>query len=472
MPARSDGAIALIQTMLALRAEHRTGVLDVRGADVHTLIHFREGTPVFAEDAAISGALNPQLPQVERARNEQARAAILRALQRDGSWWSFDDSPERQRPESSFFLDLESIALDVMRHLPSDRKVTDLFSERMDERARVLGDPNELATRFTMTSHELAFLPKLDGSKTVRALLGGAHPIDVSALLGTLVLFGAVELTLSPAALAKEPVGAEQVFQRGMSAMAEGDEAAAKKYFYEALRLDPESPAKSQVRLLALRTTPPPPVVEEIIDEVEPEPEPAVESVPVPAPKAAPEAEAPKAEPEPEDAEIDHGPRSRPTMPPRSTPTATAMVQAPPSSKTGLIGVAIVLLGAAAIIAMTRSPPPPVPASPTPTSIRPPPVVRPAPVDSAPSAQTALVVAAPDAGVEPRLPEKTAVRSDAGNVQLPASAAGHRVFVDGRVQKDGSMLLVLPCGPHLIQIGSHGTQKSIDVLCGREIRLE
>lgn len=463
MPARSDGAIALIQTMLALRAEHRTGVLDVRGGDVHTLIHFREGTPVFAEDAAIADALNPQLPQVERARNEQARAAILRALQRDGSWWAFDDSPDRQRPDSSFFLDLESIVLDVMRHLPSDRKIADIFSERMEERARVLGDPSELATRFDMSPHELAFLPKLAGSKTVRALLGGAHPIDVSALLGTLVLFGALELSPSPAAVVKEPVGAEQVFQRGMSAMAEGDEPTAKKYFYEALRLDPESPAKHQVRLLALRTTPPPPVVEEVLEEVEPDPE----------PEPVAQASAPKAEPEPEVAEVDHGPRSRPTMPPHSTPTATAMVQAPPSSKTGLIGVAIVLLGAAAIIGMTQSPSPPVPAPPTPALIGPQAVVKTAPVpESAPRAPSALVEPVVEPVVEAGLPEKIAIRSDAGNVQLPASASGHRVFIDGRLQKDGSMLLVLPCGPHVIQIGSHGTPKSIDVLCGQEIRLD
>ncbi|MEO6573965.1 MAG: DUF4388 domain-containing protein [Polyangiaceae bacterium] len=466
MLARSDGAIALVQTMLGLRAERRTGVLDVRGGDVHTLIDFREGALVFAEDAAVVGALNPQLPQVERARREQARAAVARSLLRDGSWWSFDDSPDRKRPESSFLLDLESIVLEVMRQLPTERKVADVFSEGMEQGVRLVGDPSELATRFDLTPPELFFLQKLGGRKTVRDLLGGAHPIDVSALLGTLVVFEAA--VLSPAPAAHElPLGAGQAFERGLAAMTAGDEVAAKKYFYEALRLDPESPAKQQVRLLALRTTPPPPVVE-VLEEVEPEPEepaPEVEEPKVEEPKVdALKVEEPAVE-EPDEPEVDHGPRSRPTPPPRSA--TPAIEQAPPRSKTGLIAVAIVLAGVAAIIAITtQSPSPTVPGAPTPSPIRPQPVaaVVLTPTAPLPAASSVLAEAPP--------PEKTPVKSNMGNVQLPAAAAGHRVFVDGRVQKDGSMLLVLPCGAHVIQIGSHGTQKSIDVLCGREIRLE
>ena len=77
MVAPSEGAIALIQTMLALRAEHRTGVLDVRAEAVRTLIHFREGSVVAAEDE--------EAPPPGGNAEERARSAIVRALKRDAA---------------------------------------------------------------------------------------------------------------------------------------------------------------------------------------------------------------------------------------------------------------------------------------------------------------------------------------------------------------------------------------------------
>jgi hypothetical protein len=72
-----------------------------------------------------------------------------------------------------------------------------------------------------------------------------------------------------------------------------------------------------------------------------------------------------------------------------------------------------------------------------------------------------------------------------GTVRLPARAAGHRIFVDGRRAKtppeqqqkedesaDGVAPLRLRCGSHLVQIGSGGTPERIEIPCGGEVQLE
>jgi len=60
-----------------------------------------------------------------------------------------------------------------------------------------------------------------------------------------------------------------------------------------------------------------------------------------------------------------------------------------------------------------------------------------------------------------------------GTVMLPSRAAGHRIFVDGRRSKsDGNEPLRLPCGRHVIQIGTSGGQEAVDLPCGGEVQLQ
>ena len=172
MVARSEGAIALIQTMLALRAEHRTGVLDVRSEAVRTLIHFREGSIVSAEDE--------EAPSPSDNLEERARSAIVRALKRDGLSSAFDDLPERPRPAAPVALDMESIVLEVMCALPRERNSEVVLAGKSAQLVVVSGNPKELGARFGMTASELAFLERIDGSRTVGDLLGVAsHEDDV-----------------------------------------------------------------------------------------------------------------------------------------------------------------------------------------------------------------------------------------------------------------------------------------------------
>jgi hypothetical protein len=69
--------------------------------------------------------------------------------------------------------------------------------------------------------------------------------------------------------------------------------------------------------------------------------------------------------------------------------------------------------------------------------------------------------------------DKAADDPEMGTLVFPARAAGHRIFVDGRrARTDGSEPMRLPCGPHVIQIGSSGSQESIRLPCGGELQLQ
>ena len=58
-----------------------------------------------------------------------------------------------------------------------------------------------------------------------------------------------------------------------------------------------------------------------------------------------------------------------------------------------------------------------------------------------------------------------------GVLLLPPSAAGHRVYVDGRVAEVNSSRVVVPCGTHEVRIGSSGTARTLAVQCGGETSL-
>lgn len=59
-----------------------------------------------------------------------------------------------------------------------------------------------------------------------------------------------------------------------------------------------------------------------------------------------------------------------------------------------------------------------------------------------------------------------------GTINLPSSAAGHRVYVDGHVASDGAKPIDVACGHHNVRVGSHGKTQSIDVPCGGAIDLQ
>lgn len=477
--------------MLALRAEQRTGVLDVRAEGARTLIHFRGGRIVSAED--------DEPPSLPSALLERARSAIVRTLTRDASSSEFDDLPERPQPPAPLVIDLESIVFEVMRALPRERASDVVLAGKDAQRVVLSGDPKVLASRFGMTAYELAFLEKIDGSKTVHDLVGGAaYEGDVSGVLAALVLLESVVIAPS-VKVAQGKSEADQALLDGQIALSAGNDETAKKCFYEVLRLDPGSQAATdathQVRLLARRGTTPPPTktvaavapairVVEVAHAVAP----AIRVVEVA------HAVAPAAAASPVEAVEAFSERERKTAPGRraeglrsaqKTPSPMKLPKSrspraettlrPQGPGAGLMAAVLVFGGAAAILATTQTSTTSLTAAPTPSFTHPPSpaMVARATAASAPPAPSAMKPIQPV--VAPIASAETPMETDAGRtgtVQLPTYAKDRRVYVDGRLEQDGAATLLLPCGPHVIQIGSRGTPKSIAVLCGREIKLE
>ena len=58
-----------------------------------------------------------------------------------------------------------------------------------------------------------------------------------------------------------------------------------------------------------------------------------------------------------------------------------------------------------------------------------------------------------------------------GRIVLPASAADHRVFVDGRAAVVSDSRVIVTCGHHEVRIGTQGRAVPIDVACGTEVSL-
>jgi hypothetical protein len=96
------------------------------------------------------------------------------------------------------------------------------------------------------------------------------------------------------------------------------------------------------------------------------------------------------------------------------------------------------------------------------------PVVAPAPAALSAPVAAAPPPALPSAAVEALAPP--AIPADSSLVTFPASAQGHRVFIDGRIVAvaDGTPTKV-KCGRHMVKIGAARKPRVLDFACGREV---
>jgi len=229
-----------------------------------------------------------------------------------------------------------------------------------------------------------------------------------------------------------------------------GDDATAKKWFYEALRLDPASEAGAQVRILARRGSRTAALAG---------PETVAET---PASPGA--AETPAA-----------APADVPRQPVSSAAAGEQPARAPAGAKGSgrlVTGMALLAAGVLVVVFVTRKGPPTVELPPAPVMPTTAPIDATAPVAAEPAV-------APDAPAEKETKAAAEKNDDPqiGTVVLPARAAGHRIFVDGRRAKteetsDGIEPLHLRCGSHVIQIGSGGTPETIDLPCRGEVQIQ
>ena len=223
----------LVVSMLALRREGRTGVATIENDGVRTFVYLRDGVVVFAEEGTHGETLgrllvrqqllsqeryveiigkmtdaffmNEQLrfgevavelgylteAQVEKALRDQIRMKIVRAFQRRGSTWTFEDSVSRVEDAGHFPMALESLVLEVVRWVDDDEKM-DLGLARMLDKALTVV-PEAAATvgdNFGLDASERAFVAQVDGKRTVRELLAAknADAVDTHALLTAMIV--------------------------------------------------------------------------------------------------------------------------------------------------------------------------------------------------------------------------------------------------------------------------------------------
>jgi hypothetical protein len=427
----------------------------------------------FGEVAVGLGVLTPV--QVEQGLGEQVCGIITRSLQRGESQWTFIAAPAAARPPRSFPLEINASVLDALRQSPDRSAIADVVAARPAELVVVTG-PRPVAdvrddaragaaadAHAARMAAEQAFqkgLALLRDTKTASAAieLRRASEMQPDSLEYLLYATWAKSrsyreipleadrqalLEIAQQAKKRDPMFAFASYVIGQLAMWAGDDATAKKWFYEALRIDPSSEAAKQVRILARRGGEPaaPPGGEE--------------------PTAAP-ARPPEDEPAPM-------PASEP--PAQAAPSGRPAAPAGGSTK-GLVAV-VALLAAGGVaylgyVGVTK----PADPEPGPARTAPPPPVRLAIVADAAVSADAQGAAASALAVDGAIAQE---REDGGvgTVLLPSRAADHRIFVDGRrARTDGVAPLRLKCGPHVIQIGSGGTPETVDVPCGGEVQLE
>jgi hypothetical protein len=528
MATSAGSALSLIKAVLEIVADRGTGLLDVRSDGLPTRIYFAEGKPVFAEDEALGesfgrlltrkgvisnadfvrvidemtraaagnnqlrfgevavtlGVLTPE--QVEQGLAEQVCAIIVRSLQRAESQWTFEPSLPAARPPRVFSLEINPSVLAALRE-PGERskvvaKVAEIVAARPEELVVVAGpapvaevrDQGSGATRAAHAARigaEQAFqkgMALLRDGKTASAAIELARAAELQPESLEYLLYatwanarryreipGESEretlLEIAQRSKRRDPLFAFGSYVIGQVAMWNGDDATAKKWFYEALRLDPASEAGAQVRILARRGARTAALAG---------PEMAIEKPASPVP-----AESPAAAP----AEV-------PQQPVPSAASGPPPARAPAGAKGGgrlVTGLALLAAGVLVVVFVTRQATPTV-------------ELPPAPVMPVPAAIDAAAPAAAEPAVAPEAPAKKETKAAAekgdddpqmGTVVLPARAAGHRIFVDGRRAKteetsDGIEPLHLRCGSHVIQIGSGGTPETIDLPCRGEVQIQ
>ncbi len=107
---------------------------------------------------------------------------------------------------------------------------------------------------------------------------------------------------------------------------------------------------------------------------------------------------------------------------------------------------------------------------------RPPTTARPRSTATPPPTVTAVVLPASASPAAPARPPATpppalahSGSSTEGTLTTSRSAAGHRVFVDGKLVGQGTGSFRVACGRHTVKVGSSGTPASLDVPCGGEV---
>src|SRR5688500_15640095 len=205
---------ALVRSLLTLRKERRSGVLNVRTDGVRTFIYLDQGTPIFAEEGTHGETLgrllvrqgrltqaqyvevigkmtdafviNEQLrfgevcvelgylteTQVTKALGDQVRWKIVRVFQRVEAEWEFEESVSRLEDIGRFPMTIESLVLDAVRWIDDEQKIELGLGAVLDKHMKVEKAIIPLVVgSFELSAEDEKFVATLDGTKPLRAML-------------------------------------------------------------------------------------------------------------------------------------------------------------------------------------------------------------------------------------------------------------------------------------------------------------
>gem|GEM_PF-6637652 len=469
-------AIGLLKMLLDVQQAKKTGAVDVRGEVARVRIFVEDGAIVHADEGTASETLGRLLVKeqvlseaqyasaiaeltalrasgrttklgelvVERGllTREQLHAAlaaqvqekVLRALAWPQAALSFLASDGPLAVAGRHPTSLEPLVLAALRAEPRDA-LEALLAQALDRHVSLRSDvavggtavrDDALArlSAFRFPRAEESFARSLDGSRTMRELLAEAPPsVDAPAVLAAMLLGEALDLQAAPPS---------------RSARA------------------PSLPPAAAEEATAAR----PPAEERV-------------------PSDAPPAPLPLANEEE---------RSTSDAPPAAPAAAASTAPARRSSRTAVALAGLVVATGAAAFAFGRAQSdggPPVAASAVVAasveSTR-----AEVPVATSKDASNAVISSAAaqgepaqtitgesadasadaDASYDAGRADLPAIGPHRGLLELPAAADTHRVYVDGRLVGAPPSPIVIPCGPRVVKIGSHGRERAVTVPCG------
>lgn len=94
-----------------------------------------------------------------------------------------------------------------------------------------------------------------------------------------------------------------------------------------------------------------------------------------------------------------------------------------------------------------------------------------APAPPRPSAPPVVASAAATPSPSPTPSASAAPPSTVGTIRA-ADSGGHRVWIDGKLVGDTPQSYEVPCGHHVVRIGSSGQPQMIEVPCGGDVQVE
>lgn len=272
------------------------------------------------------------------------------------------------------------------------------------------------------------------------------------------------------AALRQNPKTALAHFVLGEIMREAGDAEGARRLLRQALRIEPDLfEGVRQERLRAMRRVRP--NAPETIDDEPPSGATILAAGPTSESNVAEASEAPRGGTERppvaagrtdkwEKVEIPPAPKNDPSV--RKAASRTRSI---------LLAVLLLILAGGAVFVvfgnriLSPAPPPPLPPLPMPPRT----ATAPKPAFEGGALAVEAGVAS-EGGADGKIDEAGAqeVSADAGVLVFPKSAAGRRVFIDGKTINVEGERVTVPCGRHTVKVGSKGRDQSLDIPCGRE----